>query len=182
MVILGIGRIWVTQRPQLSSQSRHQIYTSKNTKGAGMSKRQARAALWVASATGLAVMTLCLSGCDDDPTRQATSPAPAASQSPVVAPVAANLRQVCDHAPDAFRDGGLDDAEQNRALSAELQGMMDVAEPDAAQVLRPMAEAAGAIAADGRERARPALQRAENRAYSTLQRLCVRAGSQAWNG
>lgn len=146
-----------------------------------MSKRQGRAALWVAIAIGLAVMTLCVGGCGDDPPRQATSPRPAASPSPAATPVAANLRQVCDHAPDAFRDGGLDDAEQSRALSAELQGMMDVAEPDAAQVLRPMAEAAVAIASDGRERAQPALQRAENRAYTELQRACVGAGSQAWS-
>jgi len=89
---------------------------------------------------------------------------------------------VCDHVQDAFRSGGLDDAEQSRALSAELQGMIDVAEPEAAGVLRPMAEAAGAIASDGKERATPALRRAENQAYDKLQRMCVRAGSQAWSG
>lgn len=147
-----------------------------------MSKRQGRTCLWVSSVIGLVVMTLCLTGCENDPSPSAATPTPAASQSLAATPVAANLLQVCDHAQDAFRAGGLDDAEQSRALSAELQGMMDVAEPEAAQALRPMAEAAEAIAADGEARARPALQRAENQAYNTLERTCVRAGSQAWSG
>jgi hypothetical protein len=67
-----------------------------------------------------------------------------------------------------FRSGGLDDAEQSSALSAELQGMMDVANAEAAQVLRPMAEAAAAIAMDGKAQARPVLRRTENRAYREL--------------
>jgi hypothetical protein len=144
-----------------------------------MSTLQKRIALWVASATGLASM-LGLAGCDDDPLPQAATPTAVASP-PAATPVAANLRQVCDHVQDAFRAGALDDAEQNRALSGELLGMMDVAEPEAAQVLRPMAEAAAAIAGDGKKRARPALQRAANQAYDELQRGCVRAGSEAWS-
>jgi hypothetical protein len=96
--------------------------------------------------------------------------------------VAANLLQVCDHVQDAFRDGDLGDAEQAKALSAELQGMIDVATPDAARMLGPMIVAADAIGADGRDQARPALQRAENKAYRALRRECIRAGSRAWGG
>jgi hypothetical protein len=59
--------------------------------------------------------------------------------------------------------------------------MMDVANAEAAQVLRPMAEAAAAIAMDGKAQARPVLRRTENRAYRELRRACVRAGSQAWS-
>jgi hypothetical protein len=147
-----------------------------------MSKRQGLDMLWVANAIGFSVVTLCLTGCSGDSSAQPTSPAPTTSQSPTAAPVATNLLQVCDHAQDAFRSGDLGAAEQSKALSAELQGMIDVAEPDAGRVLRPMVEAADAIAADGRERARPALQQAENRAYRTLRQVCVRAGSQAWSG
>src|SRR5215218_8233851 len=146
-----------------------------------MAKRHSRAAHWVATAGGLAVLTLCLAGCDDDPSPTAASQPPAASPTPAATPVAADLLQVCAHAQDAFRTGDLDDAEQSRALSAELQGMIDVADPEAAQVLRPMAAAADAIAADGRERAMPALQRGENRAYNQLRRTCLQAGSQAWS-
>jgi hypothetical protein len=133
------------------------------------------------------VVSLCLIGCDDQSSPRSAAPPPSAppprstSPSPAARPAGANLLQLCDHAQDAFRSGDLDDAAQSSALSAELQGMMDVAEPDAAQVLRPLAEAAGAIAADGRVRARPSLQRAEDRAYSKLQRVCVRAGSDAWS-
>ena len=148
-----------------------------------MSKRQGLDIMWVASAIGLAVVTLCLAGCGGDSSPQATSPAPATTfQPPTAGPVAANLLQVCDHAQDAFRDGDLGDAEQSRALSAELQGMIDVAKPDVARALRPMTKAADAVAADGREQARPVLQRAENRAYRTLRHVCVRDGSQAWIG
>jgi len=96
--------------------------------------------------------------------------------------VAANLLQVCDHAQDAFRAGDLDDAEQARALSAELQGMIDVAKPDAARMLNPMIEAADAIGAEGRDQARPTLRRAQNAVYRALQRECMQAGSQAWGG
>jgi hypothetical protein len=96
--------------------------------------------------------------------------------------VAANLLQVCDHAQDAFRAGDLGDAEQAKALSAELQGMIDVATPEAARMLGPMIEAADAIGADGKDRARPALQRAEDKAYRALRRGCIRAGSRAWGG
>lgn len=147
-----------------------------------MSTRDARAALWVASVAGVAAIMICLAGCDGDRSPRAASSIPAASSAPTATAVAANLLQVCDHAQDAFRSGDLDDAEQSRVLSAELRGMMDVAEPEAAELLRSMAEVADAIAAVGSERARPALQRAENRAYNKLQRTCVRAGSQAWNG
>jgi hypothetical protein len=41
---------------------------------------------------------------------------------------------LCDHVQEVFRSGTLNDVDQNRALASELQGMMDVAEPGAAQV------------------------------------------------
>jgi hypothetical protein len=150
--------------------------------GVEMSKKQGLGGFWAASASGLAVVMLGLTDCGGDSSSQATSRAPATSQSPTAGPVAANLLQVCDHAQDAFRDGDLGDAEQAKALSFELQGMIDVAKPDAARVLHPMIEAADAVGADGRHQARPALRRAEQRAYGTLRRLCVRAGSEAWGG
>ncbi|WP_310530049.1 hypothetical protein, partial [Nocardioides sp.] len=109
------------------------------------------------------------------------SPSATTSASAGATAVAANLLQVCDHAQDAFRSGGLDDAAQDAALAAELQGMMDVAEPDAVQLLRPMADAAAAIAVDGRARATPALQKTQTRAYRALRRACISAGSQAWS-
>ncbi len=59
--------------------------------------------------------------------------------------------------------------------------MIDVATPEGGRVLRSLAEAAGVIAVDGRERARPALQHALNRAYDELQQACVEAGSLAWS-
>lgn len=147
-----------------------------------MSKRQGLETVRVASVIGLMVVALCLSGCGGDSSTQATPQTPATSQPPTAGPVAANLLQVCDHAQDAFRSGDLGDAAQAMVLSAELQGMIDVAKLDAARVLRPMISAANAIVADGRDRARPALQQAENKAYRTLGRACVRAGSRAWGG
>jgi hypothetical protein len=144
--------------------------------------RTVRTESWVSAALVVMAVSLCLTGCADDSAPRSASPASTTLRLPAATPVAANLLQVCAHAQDAFRSGGLDDAEQSKALSAELQGMMDVADPGAAQALRPMAEAAGAIAADDRARARRALQRAENRAYGTLQRVCIGAGSQAWSG
>jgi hypothetical protein len=129
---------------------------------------------------GVALVSLGVTGCGDDQPRTASTPSAAPSPSATATAVAANLLQLCDHAQDAFRSGGLGDAEQRRALSAELQGMIDVADPEAAQVLRPMAEAAAAIAMDGQERARPILRQAENRAYRELQRVCRGAGSQSW--
>ena len=145
-----------------------------------------------AAATLLALVAAAfsLSSCDDASTPKVASPAPAASTSPSptestspsATSVAANLLQVCDHAQDAFRSGDLGDAEQSRALASELQGILDVSEPDAAQVLRAMVAAAAAIAADGKAHARPALQRAEDRAFSKLQAVCVQAGSRAWSG
>lgn len=127
-----------------------------------------------------------LTGCAHGDTSDAAAPRsapPSATTSASAADtaVAANLLQLCDHAQDGFRSGGLGDATQNAALAAELQGMMDVADPEAAEVLRPMSEAAAAIAADGRDRARPALQRSEDRAYRTLRRACIKAGSQTWS-
>ena len=101
---------------------------------------------------------------------------PAASASPSA--VAANLLQVCDHVPDAFRDGSPNETEQAKALSAELQGMIDTAQPEAANMLGPMVDAAEAMASA--ERDRPALRQGEHRAYNRLRRDCVRAGSQAW--
>jgi len=103
---------------------------------------------------------------------------PAASASP--AAVAANLLQVCDHAPDAFRDGSPNETEQAKALSAELQGMIDTAEPAAAKLLGPMVDAADAMASAEREADGSALRRGEHRAYERLRHACVRAGSQAW--
>jgi hypothetical protein len=139
--------------------------------------------LLVAIASGV----LALTGCEEaDPSaasgaKPAPSVATTQSESPGATAVPANLLHVCDHVQDAFRSGSLDDAAQNRALASELQGMIDVADPDAAQVLRPMAEAAAAIGIDGRPRAVPRLQRAQSRAYRALRRTCISAGSQAWN-
>lgn len=136
-----------------------------------------------ASAIGVAAIALSLAGCDGGSSAEMADPTPPPSSTRVSGTptaLAANLLQVCDHAQDAFRSGGLNDAGQARALSAELQGMIDVAQPEAAQVLQPMVQAADAIAADGRARARPALQQAQNDAYDQLQKVCVRAGSQVW--
>ena len=137
--------------------------------------------LLVAIASGV----LALSGCQQADPAAASGPKPAASSattpSESAGAVAANLLHVCDHVQDAFRSGGLDDAAQNRALASALQGMIDVAEADAAQMLRPMAEAAAAIGVDGRSRAEPRLQRAQSRAYRALRSTCISAGSQAWN-
>ncbi|TGN64274.1 hypothetical protein EXE59_10165 [Nocardioides eburneiflavus] len=132
---------------------------------------------------------LALSGCEqvDPSAASGAKPAPSSattqseSAGATATAVPANLLHVCDHVQDAFRSGSLDDAAQNRALASELQGMIDVADPDAAQMLRPMAEAAAAIGADGRSRAAPRLQRAQGRAYRALRRTCISAGSQAWN-
>jgi hypothetical protein len=129
---------------------------------------------------------LALNGCEQvEPSAASGSrPTPSSvttpSESAGATAVPANLLHVCDHVQDAFRSGSLDDAAQNRALASELQGMIDVADPDAAQVLRPMAEAAAAIGADGRSRAAPRLQRAQGRAYRELRRTCISAGSQTW--
>ena len=128
-------------------------------------------------------LSAALTGCAADSDQQshtAASPSPASSPPAVATAVAANLLQVCDHVPDAFRSGSLNETEQARALSAELQGMIDTAEPTAAQVLRPMVEAADAMGSEESERARPVLRHAESRAYTQLRRICVRAGSQAW--
>lgn len=140
----------------------------------------------VATAVGGAFLGVCLAGCDGGPPSQTADPAPMSSSAGAAThladatPIAANLLHVCDRVQDAFRSGGLDDADQNRALSAELQGMIDVADAQAAELLRPMVKAADAIAADGRPRARSALQGAQRLAYDELQRVCVGAGSQAW--
>ncbi len=97
------------------------------------------------------------------------------------AAVAANLLEICDHVQEAFRDGGLGDADQDAGLATELTGMTEVAQPAAAKALRPLIAAAQAIAADGRDAARPRLRRAENQAVERLQRACVAAGSTAWS-
>lgn len=139
--------------------------------------------LLMAIASGM----LALTGCQQTDPAAASGPKPAASsattqsESAGADAVPANLLHVCDHVQDAFRSGGLDDAAQNRALASELQGMIDVAEADAAQMLRPMAEAAAAIGADGRSPAEPSLQKAQSRAYDALRSTCISAGSQAWN-
>lgn len=96
-------------------------------------------------------------------------------------PIPANLRQVCDHVQDAFRAGGRSDRAQNNALAAELQGMIDVADRRSAAALRPMSEAADAIATSTSADARPALRLQEDRAYRALRRACIRAGSHAWS-
>lgn len=124
------------------------------------------------AALGLAAA---LVGCASDSDEHAT---PRASASPSA--VAANLRQVCDHAPDAFRDGSPSETEQAKALSSELQGMIDTAEPAAARLLGPVVDAADAMASAQREADRPALRQAEHRAQERLRRTCVIAGSQAW--
>lgn len=120
------------------------------------------------------LMALSLTSCDDAPSSSKASP----SASPTA--VAANLLHVCDNVQRAFRTGTLPDTEQNSALSTELQGMIDVATPRVAEALRPMVEAADAIALDGRNPARPTLQRALIRAHRDLRDTCVQAGSQAW--
>ncbi|NPC96266.1 hypothetical protein [Nocardioides sp. zg-DK7169] len=96
------------------------------------------------------------------------------------AATAANFLHVCDHVQDAFRSGGLNDADQARGLAAELQGMADVADPEAARALGPLLKATDAIAADGKALARPTLQQAQWDASERLRRVCVTAGSQAW--
>jgi hypothetical protein len=130
----------------------------------------------------VALTALALAGCEQGDSSVSSIPhsASTSATAPAATAVAANLLQLCDHVQEAFRSGTLNDADQNRALASELQGMMDVAEPGAAQVLRPMAEAAGAIAVDGRDKARPELQKAMTRAYRALRRACISAGSQAW--
>jgi hypothetical protein len=138
--------------------------------------------LLVAIASGV----LALTGCERaDPSAVSAKPAPSSattqSEPQGATAVPANLLHVCDHVQEAFRSGSLDDAAQNRALASELQGMIDVADPDAAQALRPMVEAAAAIGVDGRSRAAPRLQEAQGRAYRALRRTCISAGSQAWN-
>jgi cell division septum initiation protein DivIVA len=135
---------------------------------------QGAVAFWT---RGIAALGLCASliGCASDSHEQSS---PVASASPSA--VAANLLQVCDHVQDAFRDGSPNETEQAKALSAELQGMIDTAEPAAAEVLGPMIDAADAMASAERERDRPALRQAEHHAYNTLRGVCVRAGSQAW--
>jgi hypothetical protein len=116
-----------------------------------------------------------LAGCAFDSGDEAGPAAPASPSA-----VAANVLQVCDHAPDAFRDGSPNETEQAKALSAELQGIIDTAEPAAAELLGPMVDAADAMASAEREADRPPLRRAEHRAYAKLRHACVRAGSQAW--
>ena len=150
-----------------------------------MSRKKRLDAPGWASVIGVAVITFSLTGCDSGSSPQAADPpsslAETAARSPAATPIAADLLQVCDHVQAAFRSGGLNDADQARALSAELQGMIDVARPEAAQVLRPMVEAADAIAADGQARAQAALGQAQNDAFDQLRRVCLRAGSQAWS-
>ena len=130
------------------------------------------AAMRVLPALGLcAVLAGCASG-----SGEATRPAASASPSAV----AANLLQVCDHAPDAFRDGSRNETEQYKALSSELQGIIDTAEPAAAELLGPMVNAADAMASGRREADKPELRQAVHRAYARLRSACIRAGSKAW--
>jgi len=116
-------------------------------------------------------LTGCASGSDQ--------PSPAAGPASPSA-IAANLLQACDHAQDPFRDGSVNETEKYRALSSELQGMIDTGETAAARVLQPMVNAADAMAAANGERERSALRDAEHRSYNELRRLCVQAGSQVW--
>jgi hypothetical protein len=120
-------------------------------------------------------LNVALIGCASRSDQQSLSAAPTSPSA-----VAANLLQVCDHAQDAFRDGSLNETEQYRALSSELQGMIDTGEPAAAQVLQPMVDAADAMAAAKGERERSALRESEHRAYNELRRVCIQAGSQVW--
>ncbi len=146
-----------------------------------MSKRPRSGTTGIASGVCLAVLALSLAAYGDDPSSQAAPQiAHVHVQTHPSGPVAADVLQVCDHAQDAFRDGDLGDADQASALSAELQGMIDVAKPGAARLLGPMIQAADAIAADGKDQSRPALRQAENKAYRVLGRACTRAGSRAW--
>src|SRR5262249_5126728 len=130
------------------------------------------AGLSVLAALGLGAA---LAGCALDSGENAR---PTASASPSAG--AASPLPVCRPAPDAFRDGSPNETEEAMALSAELQGIIDTAEPAAAELLGPMVDAADAMASAQREADRPALRRAEHRAYESLRRACVRAGSQAW--
>ena len=120
-------------------------------------------------------LNVALIGCASGSDQQ--SP-PAAPTSPSA--VAANLLQVCDHAQDACRDGSANETEQYKALSSELQGMIDTGEPAAARVLQPMVDAADAMAAAKGGRERSAVRDAEHGAYNELRRVCVQAGSQTW--
>ncbi|CAM3658791.1 hypothetical protein [Nocardioides zeicaulis] len=134
---------------------------------------------------GVALIVLALAGCgqDDvpgDPAPSSGTTSASTSPAPTATAVAANVVQLCDHAQDAFRSGSLTAVDQNRSLASELHGMMDVAEPSAAEVLRPMAEAADAIALDGRDRPRPELQQAMDQAFDALRQACTSAGSSAW--
>lgn len=128
--------------------------------------RQALAALALGAA---------IAGCAFDSGENAVA-APSASPSAV----AANLLQVCDHAQDAFRDGSANETEQYRALSSELQGMIDTGDAAAARALQPVVDAADAMAAAKGEQERSALREAEHRAYNELRQVCVQAGSQVW--
>jgi hypothetical protein len=120
-------------------------------------------------------LNVALIGCTSRSDQQSPSAAPTS-----LSAVAANLLQVCDHAQVTFRDGSTNETEQYRALSSELQGMIDTGEPAAAEVLQPMVDAADAMAAAKGERERSALRDAEHRAYNELLRVCVQEGSQVW--
>lgn len=137
-----------------------------------------------AVAVGGAAIAFALAGCStgsaDAPLDASPSPTAVQTQPSVQAATAANLLHVCDHVQDAFRSGGLNDADQARGLAAELQGMVDVADPEAARALGPLLKATDAIAADGKALVRPTLQQAQWDASERLRRVCVAAGSQAW--
>lgn len=156
-----------------------------------MSRWRGPASRWTTVVAALAVVSVCMTGCesqDSEAPAMSATPRPSGlpssasrpSKSPSSAAVAANVLQVCKHAFEAFRSGGLGDADQMDGLEVELQGMMDVSEHEADQVLRPLQAAAQAIAADGRDLARTALQKRFNRAYYDLARTCRRAGSHVW--
>lgn len=139
----------------------------------------------VACFSGLA---LTLSGCASDPSPAEEPPVADATPTPAAeVAVAANLLQICDHAPQAFGSGDLSVADQARGRGAYLRGLADVADDEAASLLQPVIQledvilaAAAEIETDPNSAASKALQQAEDDAFLTLQSACVDAGSRVW--
>jgi hypothetical protein len=132
----------------------------------------------------LAVLTLSLlAACGTSaPAPQAAAAAEAtvtvtASPTVTAAPGTASLLGVCDHVREAFRDGTLPIRRQFDGIASELQGMIDVAGPAGARVVRPVQRAAEAVAIADTE----ANGRQFNRAYRQLGSTCKAVGSTAWN-
>jgi hypothetical protein len=134
---------------------------------------------WSIAALGLSAALLGCAADRDGQSPSAVSPSAASSPPAVGTAVPANLLHVCNHVPDAFRSGSLSETEEAMALSAELQGMVDTAQPKVARVLQPMVDAADAMASAENGQSRAVLRHAESRAHYQLRRVCVQAGSRA---